>query len=195
MNSLKNPLNLLSKWRKEEILFSNNNVLACLSTIGLDGFPNSRIMTVKDIIDNTIIITGPLRSRKGREIEANNKVAITFCWQNTSRQVRIQGVAERLPDELADKYFQQKATSAKAVSIVCEQGEKIVDESKLKQKIALELSKKISQSSILPRPDSWGGYSIHFHRIEFMQYHETNFHRREFYELENGEWNKTQIQP
>lgn len=195
MNNLKSPLNRLSQWRDEESMSSGSQPLACLSTIGLDGFPNARVMVIKDIVDDTIIITGPVQSRKGKEIEANNKVALTFCWKNASRQIRIQGIAERIPDELADEYFEKRSASAKAVSIASEQGKSISDESALKKKIAKEMAKKISQTATLSRPDSWGGYYIRIKRIEFMEFSETQFHKRELFELENDEWISNQLQP
>lgn len=195
MNILKEPLKLLSQWREEEVMTSGNEPLACLSTIGLDGFPNARIIKIKDIIDDTIVITGPIQSRKGREIKINNKVALTFCWKNASRQIRIQGIAEQIPDEVADQYFNQRSASAKAVSIVCNQGEEIMDRGVIKKKIAKELAKKISQTATLLRPDTWSGYYIRIKRIEFMHFSETRFHKRELFELHNAEWRKKQLQP
>lgn len=195
MNILKNPMKRLSQWREEEILSSGAEPLACLSTIGLDGYPNARIMIINDIVDASIIITGPIHSRKGKEIEENNKVALTFCWNNKCRQIRIQGIAEQLPSDVADHYFEKQSISDKAVSIVSEQGQDILDEGALKRKVAGELAKKISQTATLSRPDSWGGYSIRLKRIEFMEFNENRFHKRELFELQNKEWQGSQLQP
>lgn len=194
MNSLKNPINLLAQWQEEELSISNKP-LACLSTVGLDGFPNARLVVIRDILDNEIVITGPLNSRKGEEIKNNNKVALTFCWKHANRQVRIQGAAKPISNELADHYFQEISASAKAVSIVCEQGRQIECEREIKKKIAKELAKKITQSANLTRPDSWGGYAIDIARIEFMEYNETKFHKRELYESTENGWNTKQLQP
>lgn len=195
MNSLKNPLTLLSSWRKEEATLSGMQPLACLSTVGLDGFPNARIVTVKDIIDDTVIITGPLNSRKGAEINNNNKVALTFCCHETNRQIRIQGIAEQISKLLADEYFKERSASAKAVSIVCHQGQTLTDESIVKQQIAQELAKKMTNSTSLTRPNTWGGYSIQIKRIEFMQYQDTSFHKRDLYEQVDGHWDHQKLQP
>jgi pyridoxamine 5'-phosphate oxidase len=46
-----------------------------------------------------------LNPRKGHEINLCNKVALTFWWVETERQVRIQGEATQISKALADKYF------------------------------------------------------------------------------------------
>ena len=88
-----NPLLLFEKWFNDEKKVSNLKLPAacCLSTIGLDGYPNSRFVSLKEISNESFVITGPLSSRKGREIENCSKAALSFWWTSTERQIRIQG--------------------------------------------------------------------------------------------------------
>ncbi|WP_339707799.1 pyridoxamine 5'-phosphate oxidase family protein [uncultured Kriegella sp.] len=124
MKNKKQPIQLFLKWFDEELKRSKVRIpsAVCLSTIGTDDFPNARFVSFKELIDDSFIITGPLNSRKGLEIEKNNKVALTFWWTETERQIRIQGFATKISDQLADKYFDARSTNSQAVSLISEQG-------------------------------------------------------------------------
>lgn len=188
-----NPISDFREWFEEEYKLSNVSIptAVCLSTNGLDGFPNARTVSFKDIVDNNFIITGSLNSRKGMEIDGNNKVALTFWWTETERQVRIQGIATKLSEELADKYFRNRDLSSQVVSSICEQGKEIDDIQKLKDKIENRISKKTN----VPKPKEWGGYTINPLRIEFMEFTKNRFHIRKLFESRNNSWVVKQIQP
>jgi pyridoxamine 5'-phosphate oxidase len=184
-----------NKWFQEEQRLTKVRIptACCLSTIGIDGFPNARFVSLKDVIDNQFIVTGPVTSRKGIEISNTNKVALTFWWTETERQVRIQGNAKEIPEQLADKYFSERNRDSQIVSIVSEQGKEIDDLEMLTNKyetVEAEFSNKL-----LTRPANWGGYSIEPIRIEFLEFKPTRFHYRKLYELVKGEWIISHLQP
>jgi len=193
MKNTEQPIELFSKWFKEELKLSKTLIptAVCLSTIGMDNFPNARFVSFKELVDKSFIITGPLNSRKGTEIENNDNVALTFWWAETERQVRIQGIATRISDQLADKYFIERNVNSQAVSLICEQGKETDNLEQLEKKVL----KKVSEKTNITRPKNWSGFSIKPVRIEFMEFKKTRFHDRKLYEVENGEWNIKQIQP
>ncbi len=47
-------------------------------------------------------------SRKGQEIEANGKVSFVVYWEGLQRQVRVEGVAERLSEAESTAYFHSR---------------------------------------------------------------------------------------
>lgn len=193
MRKIEHPILLFKKWYEEELDLTNVRIpsAVCLSTIGIDDFPNARFVSFKEIINDSFIITGPLNSRKGIEIENSNNVSLTFWWTETERQIRVQGIATKIEDELAQKYFQERNINSKAVSLICEQGKEINDIKILESKIL----DKIAQNEWIGRPKNWSGFSIKPLRIEFMEFKKTRFHDRKLYELENDKWNMKQIQP
>ena len=193
MNNPPIPIELFKKWFSEEEKLSKLSVptAVCLSTVGLDGFPNARFVSLKEIVDESFIITTPLESRKGLEIENNNKVALTFWWTETERQVRIQGIATTITKELAQKYFHERDLDSQVVSLICQQGKEI-DDIKLLEKRIAEATLTNSKIEI---PKNWGGYSIEPIRIEFMEFNKTRFHDRKLYEIENNKWTLKQLQP
>jgi pyridoxamine 5'-phosphate oxidase len=184
-----------NEWLKEELLLTSARIptACCLSTVGLDGFPNARFVSFKDIAENSFIVTGPLTSRKAIEINATNKVALTFWWAQTERQVRIQGNATQITEQLADKYFTERSRDSQIVSIVSEQGQEIDNIELLTEKYK-NIEMKYSNEP-LTRPTHWGGYFITPIRVEFLEFKSTRFHNRTLYELANGQWAIKQIQP
>lgn len=191
-----NPLQLFSDWYKEEINLSKVRIpsACCLSTIGLDNYPNARFVSLKEIYNfEKLIIASPVNSRKGKEIHKSNKVALTFWWTETERQVRIQGEAERIPDELADKYFREREINAKIISLISEQGKEINSLESLTKKF-IEMGKSYADK-VIARPANWGGYFITPLRIEFLEFKPDRLHDRKLYELINGKWIFKQLQP
>lgn len=188
-----NPIDLFTNWFNEEMKLSKLSVptAVCLSTIGTDNFPNARFISFKEIVDNCFIITGTFNSRKGIEIERNNKVALTFWWTETERQVRIQGTATKIANLLADKYFSDRDLSSQIISSISEQG-KPIENLKLLEDRILEAS---LTNTKIQKPENWGGYSIDPIRIEFMEFKKSRFHNRKCFELENEKWTTKQIQP
>jgi pyridoxamine 5'-phosphate oxidase len=193
MKNTKQPLELFLKWFKKELKLSKTRIptAVCLSTIGIDNFPNARFVSFKELVDKSFIITGSLNSRKGTEIENNDNVALTFWWTETERQIRIQGIATKISDQLADRYFSERNVNSQAVSLICEQGKEIDNLAQLEKKVLKKVSEKIK----IIKPKDWRGFSIKPVRIEFMEFKKTRFHDRKLYEIENGEWNVKQIQP
>ncbi len=187
------PLRLFSEWFQEEITLSKVQIpsAVCLSTNGIDGFPNARFVSFKELHNDTFVVTGPLNSRKGIEIENNAKVALTFWWTETERQIRIQGVATKISGQLADHYFNERDVYSQAVSLICEQG-KAIDNLERLEKQVLE---KVAQKTKISRPKNWGGYAITPIRMEFMEFKKTRFHDRKCYQKDNDTWILSQIQP
>lgn len=189
------PIELFNNWFNEELKLTKVKIpsACCLSTIGLDGFPNARFVSLKDISENNFIVTGTLTSRKGIEIKNNNKVALTFWWTETERQVRIQGFATKISEKLADKYFNERDRASQLISIVSEQGQEIDNIENLIKNY--EDTKVKFSNKELTRPENWGGYSIEPIRIEFLEFKSNRFHNRKLFEQTNGKWTIKQLQP
>lgn len=189
------PIEQFNKWFKEELNLTKVKIptACCLSSNGLDGYPNARFLSLKEVVEDGFIITGSITSRKGTEIKKSDKVALTFWWTETQRQVRIQGNAVEISDELANKFFAERSRDSKIVSIVSEQGQEIDSIELLIKKY--ELFDEEFSNEHLQRPANWGGYLIKPIRIEFLEFKPTRFHDRILYEFVNNQWIFKQIQP
>jgi pyridoxamine 5'-phosphate oxidase len=190
-----NPIEIFLDWYRDEANKTKVRIpsACCLSTTGLDGYPNARFVSLKEVIDDKFIFTGCLSARKGIEIESTNKVALTFWWPVTERQIRVQGNAAKLSRALADRYFMERERDSQIVSLVSEQGKSIEEpkllEDRFQENETLYTDKKIS------RPPNWGGYAVEPVRIEFLEFKESRFHKRTLYTCINKNWTSVYLQP
>ena len=190
-----NPIEKFKQWYNEETKKSSSRIpsACCLTSNGFDGFPNSRFVSLKEIIHEQFVITGPLKSRKGIELIENPKCSLTFWWAKTEKQVRIQGIAKQIEFELAEKYFRSRNKDSQLVSLISKQGNKISDLGQLIDNF--EKKKEEIGSKEIKRPENWSGFYITPKRIELMEFKKSRFHLRELYEKEGSEWRKTILQP
>jgi pyridoxamine 5'-phosphate oxidase len=79
-----------------------------LATISKDGRPSTRVVLLRGIEEGGFSFYTNYCSRKARDIEQNNNVALSFYWASLLRQVRIEGVAEKLSADASDKYFRSR---------------------------------------------------------------------------------------
>ena len=190
-----NPFQLFRDWYEAELKRTQVSIpsACCLSTIGVDSYPNARFVSLKEVTDESFIIMGPLNSRKGVEIERSNKVALSFWWTETEKQVRIQGDATKIATELADQYFSERNRDSKLVSLVSNQGQFIENLDLLEEKFrSLEVE---TSGRRLKRPNDWGGFSIKPLRIEFLAFVQTRFHDRKLFQRTDNGWTINQVQP
>jgi pyridoxamine 5'-phosphate oxidase len=180
------PIMLFQSWYAEELAISQVLIpsACCLSTIGLDGFPNARFLSLKEVREGKFIITGPLDSRKGLEIDKCLKVALSFWWEGTGRQVRVQGTVKKISAKEADRYFFERNKESQVVATVSRQGMLLEDIEELEQKYHEPLE--------INRPAQWGGVAIDPIRMEFSA---SRFHRRVWYEKLGEEWKSSRLQP
>lgn len=190
-----NPFLKFEEWYKQE--FSKTSVripsACCLSTIGLDGYPNARFLSLKTVENSSFIITGPTNSRKGLELNATPKAALTFWWTETERQVRIQGNALPLEDELAEQFFRERNKESQLISLIFDQGKEVANHNDLS--LAFTEAQKENNGQEIPRPENWGGFRITPIRIEFLEFDQSRLHKRLLFFKEKAEWKSVSLQP
>jgi pyridoxamine 5'-phosphate oxidase len=181
-----NPIPVFERWYNEELRLSTASIpsACCLSTTGLDGYPNARFVSLKAVVDDAFVVTGPYASKKGHEIGRSNNVALTFWWHVTERQVRIQGTAAKIEEELADVYFCERTRNAQLVALVSRQGDEVNDLEDLCR--LFRQTEMDFTARTIPRPKDWVGYAIKPILIELMEFRSTRFNDRKLYELKNG---------
>ncbi|MCR9250708.1 MAG: pyridoxal 5'-phosphate synthase [bacterium] len=187
-----NPITTFQTWLKEESEISSHRIptACCFSTIGLDGFPNARFVSFKDVVDQKFVLTGPVSSRKGQELQKNPKAAITFWWPNIEKQVRVQGTVVLLSEELADQYFEERNRPSKIISMISDQGSPIDSIEGLTQTL------NDFDGDVTPgRPETWGGFVIDPVRIELLEFQESRLHFRRLFTKSSEGWNMSILQP
>lgn len=100
---MSDPLQLLARWLEEarEAEVPAPAAMA-LTTVGADGQPSARIVSLKRLEDGALIFTTGLWTRKAEELRRNRRVAAVFHWPMLGRQARIEGEAEIAERALAE---------------------------------------------------------------------------------------------
>lgn len=195
-NIPEDPINLFHRWFYETEAQGNIEEVNAMtvSTIGKDGFPKSRIVLLKKFNEEGFIFYTNYESEKGKAIEANPHVCLSFFWHSMERQVIIKGVAEKTPVQLSDNYFDSRPSGSKLGAIVSRQSSVIESRAILEEKLkALELE---FQDKKIPRPAFWGGFLVRPQEVEFWQGRPNRLHDRIRYRLQNDyEWKIERLAP
>jgi pyridoxamine 5'-phosphate oxidase len=165
----------------------------CLSTISKDGFPNSRIVLLKELDQGFVFFTN-YESSKGKELAASPKASLTFFWPEIERQVRVVGTIGKISEKESDTYFFSRPISSQIGAWASPQSQEIPDRTVIEDsQKRLEEEFKLNP---IQRPAHWGGYRLIPHRIEFWQGRPSRLHDRISYELEGGtNWKKVRLAP
>ncbi|MGB5170287.1 MAG: pyridoxamine 5'-phosphate oxidase [Eudoraea sp.] len=191
-----NPMELFQKWYYEVELadgLEEPNAMT-VATIGLDGYPKSRVVLLKKYTYEGFIFYTNYNSEKGKAIQANPNLCLSFFWHHLERQIIIKGKAEKIAANLSDGYFESRPEGSKLGAIVSNQSEVIPSREALLgdlQKLELEYENK----EIL-RPAYWGGYLVRPISIEFWQGRANRLHDRiRFSLLEDFNWKIERLAP
>ena len=79
-----------------------------VATVDPDGAPSARMVLLKGLDSRGPVFFTNLSSRKGVAIAHEARVAIVFPWHPIERQVRVEGVAERVSAEETQAYFESR---------------------------------------------------------------------------------------
>ena len=191
-----NPLQLFQTWfyevEKSDSVDEPNAMT--VSTVGLDGFPKSRVVLLKKYTYEGFIFYTNYNSEKGLAIANNPKICISFFWPNLERQIIIKGTAEKLAKNLSDGYFESRPVGSKLGALVSDQSTVIESRTILEAKLS-QLEKAYSGKEI-ERPEHWGGYLVRPVSIEFWQGRPNRLHDRIRYTLtDDFDWRMERLAP
>ncbi len=195
-NIPEDPINLFNRWFHEVEDFGGVDEVNAMtvSTIGLDGFPKSRVVLLKKFNEEGFVFYTNYNSQKGRAIAANPNVCLSFFWHSMERQVIIKGRAQKTSEIVSDGYFDSRPDGSKLGAIVSNQSEVIPSRSFLENNLK-ELERKFEGKEI-PRPDFWGGFLVVPHEVEFWQGRPNRLHDRIQYVLqEDYSWSINRLSP
>ncbi len=191
-----NPLEQFQKWFYE--VEASNGVdeanAMTVSTIGLDGFPKSRVVLMKKYTHEGFIFYTNYNSEKGKAIAKNPSVCLSFFWPNMERQVIIKGTAEKVAENLSDGYFESRPVGSQLGAIASDQSEVVASREVLEK--ALKDLEKAYEGKEVERPVHWGGYLVRPISMEFWQGRPNRLHDRIRYTLqEDYDWKIERLAP
>ncbi|KDN53798.1 pyridoxamine 5'-phosphate oxidase [Flavobacterium seoulense] len=195
-NIPQDPINLFHRWFHEVEDFGGTEEVNAMtvSTFGLDGFPKSRVVLLKKYNEEGFIFYTNYNSEKGKAIEQNPNVCLSFFWHSAERQVIIKGIAEKTSEIVSDNYFDSRPEGSKLGAIVSNQSEVIPSREFLENNLK-KLESDIDNQAIL-RPKHWGGYLVRPVEVEFWQGRANRLHDRIRYSVQKDySWKIDRLSP
>ncbi len=190
------PMALFQEWFAELEAFEGveePNAMT-VATMGLDGFPKSRVVLLKKFDAKGFVFFSNYQSEKGKAIAKDPHLCISFFWPQLERQIIIKGIAEKLPASQSDIYFKSRPEGSQLGALVSDQSSVIPSREYLENKLS-ELKQNYKDKEI-ERPDYWGGYLVRPASIEFWQGRPNRLHDRIRYTLqEDADWKWERLAP
>lgn len=180
------PFDLFEKWYAEAFQTKQPESNAfVLSTIGSEGFPSSRVLYLKELLHQRLVFYTNYKSQKGQELTKNSHASMLFFWPGLERQIRIEGICQKVTKDRSDAYFQSRPRSSQLGAWASKQSEKLKSRRELEER--MQEYAQIYTNEV-PRPPHWGGYEMIPKRFEFWQGLPSRLHDRIVWELTSNQW-------
>ena len=163
-----------------------------LSTIGVDGIPDSRVVLARGADERGFVFYTNLESVKSRQLVSGGASAV-FAWLDLHRQVRVRGSVERVSDAESDGYFASRPRGSQIGAWASPQSQPIADRAALEQLV--EETTRRFEGVEVPRPPYWGGFLLRPTAFEFWQGRPSRLHDRFRYTLANTTWRVERLAP
>ncbi|MFN8258194.1 MAG: pyridoxamine 5'-phosphate oxidase [Bacteroidales bacterium] len=157
-----------------------------LSTVDENSKPSSRVVLLKNILEDGLVFYTNFESRKGRNISINPNVSAVFFWSKLERQVRVEGTVIKHDKNLSDAYFKSRPYESRLGAISSPQSQVIPSRDYLIELI-MQTAEKYKNEP-LNRPDYWGGFLIQPNLFEFWQGRPNRINDRIQYRLDKNSW-------
>ena len=192
--SKENPFDQYAIWFEEAV---NCQILdpyaAVISTVDEDSRVSSRVVYIRDVSEDGFVFYTNYLSKKGSSIESNVNGAFNIHWGELERQIRIEGVVEKVAEAQSDKYFNARPRESQIGAWASEQSTEIESREVLEKRLA-HFNDKFKDAEV-PRPPHWGGYILKPTYIEFWQGRPSRLHDRIIYKLNSGKWERSRLAP
>jgi pyridoxamine 5'-phosphate oxidase len=163
-----------------------------LATVAADGAPSARIVLLKALDPRGFVFFTNYYSRKGRELGGDPRAALLFYWIELERQVRIEGVIEKVSAAESDAYFATRPQLSRVAAWASPQSAPIIDRAFLEAEFAALQARYGDQ---IPRPPHWGGYRLIPNALEFWQGRPSRLHDRILYRRAPEGWTISRLAP
>ncbi len=166
-----------------------------LATASRQGRPSARTVLLKGFDAAGFVFYTNYESRKGQELAENPQAALLFNWLDLERQIRIEGLVEKITPAASLAYFQSRPKGSQIGAWASPQSRVIADRTVL-ETAESALRSQYAAANTLPLPPFWGGYRLRPDRIEFWQGRSNRLHDRILYSRrEEGDWSLARLAP
>jgi pyridoxamine 5'-phosphate oxidase len=157
-----------------------------LGTSTVDGKVSLRTVLLKSYSEKGFTFFTNYNSKKGSQLTDNPNIALLFYWHEAGRQVRIEGVAEKLLAEESDLYFSTRPRESQISAWASKQSSIVPGRHHLEERH--DYYNKLFSERSVDRPPHWGGFRITPSWFEFWQNDERRLHDRITYTKSSNIW-------
>lgn len=199
------PIEQFHKWFDDARSTLPDNLVAIPESVTFStarlpsGRVSSRVVLLKELDSHGFIIYSNWdQLKKAKDMESNKFACLNFFWPHIQRQVRVEGVMEKVSRETSIRYFNTRPRGSKIGAWASPQSQVIQSREDLDTlyKKYEEQFKDLADDEI-PCPDYWGGVRIVPLEVEFWQGGMSRLHDRLTYTREDvaDEWRVDRISP
>jgi pyridoxamine 5'-phosphate oxidase len=157
-----------------------------LATGSPDGHISARTVLLKDYDESGFVFYTNYSSRKGSQLSSNPRMALLFYWPESGRQVRIEGITEKIPENESVEYFHSRPRESQLSACASKQSSVIPDREHLNTLFKF-YEDKYSGGDV-EKPAEWGGFRVIPEWFEFWQNGEYRLHDRLTYTRTKNKW-------
>ena len=163
-----------------------------LATVTPSGAPSARIVLLKGVEKGGFVFYTNYLSRKGQELEKQARACLLLLWSDLERQVRIDGIVEKVTAAESDAYYATRPLGARLSAWASAQSTPVPSRKVLEQSME-EVKRKHGEKP--ERPPHWGGYRVSPSEIEFWQGRADRLHDRLVYRRKDDTWKIERLSP
>lgn len=164
-----------------------------LATASPSGRVSLRTVLLKDFDEQGFTFFTNFNSVKACQLIQNPHAALLFYWPESNRQVRIEGLAEKVLSQISDDYFRTRPRESQLGAWASNQSSQIPGRQHLENEF--EHFMKLYSGKEIPRPEHWGGFRIVPDWFEFWEDREHRLHDRIVYKSHGDSWNIKRLAP
>lgn len=188
------PLQQLQLWLKDAVTHQIPDASAMvIATVDATGFPDTRVVLLREIHSQGLIFYTNYESTKARQISSCQQVAVNFHWPQLERQIRIRGDISKVSQQQSQDYFASRPLESQAATIISPQSQIIETRQSLEDALAHCMSH--SNHDMLKCPNNWGGYIIKPIEYEFYKGRKSRLNDRIQYCLTENKWVSHRLAP
>ncbi|WP_405982381.1 pyridoxal 5'-phosphate synthase [Streptomyces sp. NBC_00158] len=186
------PVRLFLSWLVEAVADGVRDPHAMtLSTVDSAGDPDARVLILKGVDGSGWQFAGHAFSPKGGRLSCHPRAALTFCWPQQGRQVRVRGsVTPGSAEENAADLLARSLT-ARAESLLGRQSRHLTDTADRDQALAKALTLIEQEPSLVDSARTL--YTLAPTEVESWQAAKSRVHTRLRYERGGDGWERFQL--